>query len=102
MRSILRWIGVWTLAAAFMALIVDGVNWLAARSFETTLLGEFIYWLSPSGLNTTQAVIERYTAPVIWDPVMISILNLPVWLAGGIVGSLLAFAGRSRHNPALV
>lgn len=101
MRIILRWIGVWLLAGAFLALIVDGVRWLANGTFQPTLAGEFWFWLSPGGLNVTQAVIERYTLPVLWDPVMIAILQLPVWAVGAALGLLSYALGSIGRRPPL-
>ncbi|MCB0285087.1 MAG: hypothetical protein KDE57_00435 [Calditrichaeota bacterium] len=96
MRVIVRWIGVWLLAGAFVALVVDGVKWLANGAITSTPLGQFLYWLSPGALNLSQAVVERYTLPVLWDPVMIFVLNLPIWVVAGALGFLFAFLGRSR------
>lgn len=97
-KTLLRWLGLWILAGSFVALIVDGVRWLANQSFETTLLGEFWFWLSPGGLNITQAVIERYTLPFLWSPVMITILNLPVWVVGAAIGFALFGLCRKKHS----
>lgn len=102
MRSVMRWVGIWMVAGAFMALVVDGVNWLADRAFNFTPLGQFLYWLSPGGLNVTQAFVERYITPLLWDPVIVTMLNLPVWAIGGVLGFILVFAGRRRPVPVYV
>lgn len=101
MRAIVRWSGIWFLAGSFMALIVDGVHWLANGALAPTPLGQFLYWLDPGALNLSQAFIERYTIPFLWDPVIVTVLTWPVWAVGGTLGLLLAWIGRRRARPAL-
>jgi hypothetical protein len=81
------------LAGAFLALIVDGVRWLANGVFAPTTTGEFWFWLSPGGINLTQAIIERYALPALWDPVMLTILQLPIWAVGAALGFALYMLG---------
>lgn len=95
-KTIFRWLGFWVAAAAFISLVVDGIGWLANREMAFTALGAFWFSLSPGGLNLTQAIIERYTLPVLWDPIMISILRMPVWAVGGLIATLFLIAGRKR------
>lgn len=102
MRLVLRWLGVWMLAGAFLALIVDGVRWLANGTFAPTSAGAFWFWVSPGGINTAQAAVERHAFPILWDPIMIAILQLPVWAVGAVLGIALYMAGNVGRRPVQV
>lgn len=75
--------------------------------FRPRALGEVWYALSPGTLNLTQAVIERYVAEWLWNPVALNILLSPAALVLGGVGSTLVVAGevvgrtasRRRRRP---
>ena len=63
-------------AAAFAAL-----GWSAALSGPAGILehplGQLWFKLHVGSLNLVQAVIERYIWPPIWDPAIVSLLQLP-------------------------
>jgi len=101
MKTIIRWVGLWLMAGAFVAMVVDGIRWLANGTLALTPVGAAWFALDPASLNITQAAIERYTFPVLWDPVMITLLNLPIWAVAGGIGLLLALLGQKRVQPAL-
>ena len=89
MRLVVRLIGLALVAAAVM---VAGVE--MARSFQTgkwviTPLGKLWYDLSPGSLNLTQAVIQRYLAPQIWEPGIVTVLTWPAWAVLGGLGLVL-------------
>ena len=37
--------------------------------------------------------IEHHVHPVIWDPVLVDFLRLPIWLAFGVIGGLIIRLG---------
>ena len=89
MRLIVRIIGLLFAAAAVM---VAGIE--MARSFQTGKwviipLGKLWYDLSPGSLNLTQAVIQRYLAPQIWEPGIVTVLTWPAWAVLGGLGAVL-------------
>ena len=43
--------------------------------------GAVWYQVHSDSLNLTQAITQRYILPVLWDPIAITILNWPLWLA---------------------
>ena len=51
--------------------VIDATRSIAADALTFTPLGESWYAVSPDTLNLAQAVIQRYTFPFIWDPVII-------------------------------
>jgi hypothetical protein len=64
-------------------------------------LGEMWFKLHAPSLNGTQAGIQRYVAPWLWEPVITTILLWPGWLVFGIPGLLATVfcRKRRRHRP---
>lgn len=96
-----RILGLWLLAMAFIALVVDGVKSIAQSGLVLTSLGEGWFSLHPPSLNLTQAIIERYTFPFLWDPILLTIMLLPVWLIFGLFGALFLYIGRRRRDASI-
>ncbi|MDH3579528.1 MAG: hypothetical protein OEM91_02740 [Hyphomicrobiales bacterium] len=95
----LRVLGIWSLLAAMVALTVDGTRSLAGQGqFIVTKLGEHWFKLHSASLNTFQASVERHVHPVLWDPVIINVLQIPTWIFFTVLGLLLYWIGR-RKKP---
>ena len=77
MRWISRILGYLFLAAALLVLLLDLWRWWrsegGALSFRP--LGQVWYSLDPGSLNLMQAGIERYLLPVLWDPLLLTLLT---------------------------
>lgn len=98
MKAIIRWLGIWLFAGALIALALDGMQSLANETLTLTPLGELWFRLDPASLNTAQAAVQRNLSPELWDPVILSILQLPVWAVAGTVAILLILLGRPRKR----
>ncbi|MCG8445272.1 MAG: hypothetical protein MI753_06075 [Hyphomicrobiales bacterium] len=98
MKVIIRWLGIWFFAGALIALALDGMQSLANQAVTMTPLGELWYRLDPASLNTAQAAVQRHLSPELWDPVILSVLKLPVWAIAGAVAILLILLGRPRKR----
>lgn len=61
--------------------------------------GEIWFALSPDTLNLMQAVVQRYISPALWDPTIVSLLQLP---AVALFGLLTAFAAVLLYGTALL
>lgn len=70
------------LVAALGALALFAWDLAAAGPAGVALrpLGEIWYRLDAGSLNLTQAVVERYLWPPLWDPGVITLLQLPATL----------------------
>ena len=88
LRFLLRVLGLLALAGAFAALIVDGTRSVAAGQFVLMSLGRLITVVSPDGFVKLRTAIETH-APMLWDPVMVTILLLPTWCVLGVLGLVL-------------
>ena len=94
-RFVFRFIGLWILAAGFVALVRDGTKSIAGNQAFITRLTEDWNNLHPTSLASIQPAIERH-APWLWDPVMLGILAAPTWLVLGIIGSVFILIGRKK------
>ncbi|MGH6864135.1 MAG: hypothetical protein ACRECN_07675 [Methylocella sp.] len=93
-RLLLRFLGLCLLAAAFVTLIGDVTRSVAGGRLSVTPLSETLMALAPGKLALARAFVERHVHPFIWDPVLVDLMRLPVWLAVGAVGFLAIRLGR--------
>lgn len=83
MRRIAGFLGVLLLLAALAVYATD-----PAES-GPRVLGQLWYDLHPGSLNLTQAIIERYIWAPLWDPAILSVLQLPAVLVFAVPGFVL-------------
>jgi len=95
-RFLLRFLGLWILAAAFVGLVVDGTKSIAGNAIFFTKLGKTWSDLSPGTLLLLQPAVERHVAQWLWNPVIQTVLEQPTWLVLGILGSFLILVGRKK------
>lgn len=92
----------WTLVLlALAALGYEALLALRTGSWRMLAAGELWYALDRGSLNLVQALIQRYVHPVLWDPVIQSVLTWSAWSLFGAPGValLVALSGRgSRHE----
>ncbi len=100
-----RFIGLWMIAGALVALVVDGTKTIAAETLTVTPLGQTWYSISPSTLIAAQSFVqekvETYIGHWLWDPLIVWILLLPTWLVLGLLGAWLVYIGRKRRLRAV-
>jgi hypothetical protein len=87
-RLFLRFLGLCLLATAFVTLLGDVTRSVAGARLSVTPLGETLMALAPGKLALAQAFVERHVHPIIWDPGLVDLMRLPVWLAAGVAGVL--------------
>jgi hypothetical protein len=59
-------------------------------------LGAVLFRLDAGLLNLVQAVVQRYLLPMIWDDVLLPVLEAPAFVAPAVLGSALSFFGWMR------
>jgi hypothetical protein len=96
LRFILRILGLFLLAGAFAALVIDGTRSIAGGALLLTPLSKTIAWLSPDALKNLQPMVVELN-PFLWDPVMVRFLMLPTWLVLGCLGTLIMALMRKRR-----
>ena len=96
-----RFVGLWFIAGALVALVIDATKSIAASALIVTPLGLAWSNLNPATLMSTQEFIQRrieaYTGHWLWDPLIQGILLLPTWAVLGAAGFLLTYLGRRRR-----
>lgn len=97
LRLLFKSFGLLLLAAAFAALVVDGTRSVAAGTPALLPLGRTASALFPGAFLMMHKLVETH-APMLWDPVMVTILLLPAWLVLGLLGVVLLAITR-RGTP---
>ena len=95
-RFPIRLIGLALIAIALVLLADDlaSMDWSTVSGFAPAPLGELFYQAFPDVLNASQAFIQRYVWPYLWDPIIQTLLTWWDWLAIGAFGLLLATIAR--------
>ena len=97
-RFVLRFIGLWILALAFVALIRDGTKTIAGNAVAVTRLGADWDNLHPTSLQALRPAIEQRVGVWLWDPVVQTILEQPTWVVLGGLGAVLILLGRKKKK----
>jgi hypothetical protein len=98
-RFLFRFIGLWLLAGAFVALVIDGTRSITAGRIVIMPVVEAWLAIHPTSLEWIKLAVERDLSPRLWDPVLINVLYAPLWAVLGILGAILVFLGRRRARP---
>lgn len=97
------------LVIALLALTVLAVDlWQGPGSGEAlrlSVLGEWWFWAHPSSLQLMQPALERHVSPLLWDPVMLTLLEGSLAIELGILAAVTWLGGRpwkrTRKSPPL-
>jgi hypothetical protein len=98
-RFLFRFIGLWLLAGAFVALVIDGTRSITASRFVVVPLGAAWETIHPGSIEWLKTFVERDLSLRLWDPVLLTILNAPLWVALAVLGAILVALGRRRPRP---
>lgn len=93
-RFILRLLATVLLAVAVVMAVLDATRTVAANALVTTPLGTSWMAVSPDTLQRAQAAIERIL-PALWDPVALTVLELPGFVVFGVLALLVHALGRA-------
>jgi len=90
-------------AIALMAAGAEILASLEAGAYQGLAIGYLWFKIDTGSLNLSQAVIQRYVHPSLWDPVIVTVLQWPAWITLGILGPTLAllFRKRTRRDTGL-
>jgi hypothetical protein len=97
-RSLLRFLGLVTLAAGFISFIYDATKSVADHTVMITQLGQTWSDLHQTSLVAARPWVEQHIGVWLWDPVIKTLLDQPTWAALLVVGAILILAGR-RKKP---
>jgi hypothetical protein len=91
-----RIIGCLFLIVAAIALLRDGLNFYDTR--RIVLLSSDQLWetLGPSSFEATKLWGDT-SAPILWDPVITTILALPTFIVAAVIGVLILLGSRKQR-----
>ena len=96
MRFILRFIGLWLLAGAFVALIIDGTASIAGGSVRFNTFGQTWDNIHQESKPAVKAFLDRRVGPWAWTSGVQVVLDRPTWLVLGVTGTVLVLLGRKK------
>ncbi|WP_428528680.1 hypothetical protein [Roseibium sp.] len=97
-KFLLRVSGFGLLAIAILVGIADASRSIAESEVMLKPLGQLWFEMSPETLNLSQAVIQRYVHPAVWDPMLQTVLTWPAWAVFAGVGVLFLLLGGRRQK----
>jgi peptidoglycan/LPS O-acetylase OafA/YrhL len=97
-RFLLRVIGLFCLAAAFILVIYDGTKSIAANNVFLTSVRDLWQLINGASLAKMQPLLQPYAGGILWDPGAVAILGAPSWALLGAFGILCILLGR-RKKP---
>jgi hypothetical protein len=96
-----RFVGLWLIAGALVAFVIDATKTIAASALTVTPLGEAWSTLSLTSVMSVQTFVQQQIEPTngrwLWDTVIQWILLSPTWAVLGLLGFLLTYLGRRRR-----
>lgn len=88
-RFFVRMLGYLVVAAGFVVLLTDGARSIANSAWQFTPLGEALAMLLRDRFLLLQPAIERNLHPLLWDPVLLTLMRAPLSLVALLLGFLL-------------
>jgi hypothetical protein len=98
-RFLFRFVGLWLLSGAFVALIIDGTRSIGASRLVLTPLREAWSAVSAASLEAFQSWTKSHLLALAWDPLAVSILSMPLWAVLATIGVIFVVLGRPRARP---
>jgi hypothetical protein len=96
MRFLLRFIGLWLLAGAFVALIIDGTASIAGGTIRFNTFGQTWDNIHQDSKPLVKAFVDRRIGDWLWTSGIQVVLDQPTWLVLGVLGVILVLLGRRK------
>ena len=96
-RLMLRFLAALFALAAAIAYAADVSQPAGADQGSSSLL-QYMQNFAPVLLAATQRTVEHWTGPVVWDPVLTSILSIPAYMIFIMLALAAGLASRPRHR----
>jgi hypothetical protein len=97
MRFILRFVGLWLLAGAFVALIIDGTASIAGGTMRFNTFGQTWDNIHQESKPLAKAFVVRHAGDLVWTSGVQVVLDQPTWLVLGVAGTILVLLGRRKR-----
>ena len=96
-RFLLRFIGLISLAAAFILVIYDGTKSIAGNTVSLTSVRALWQLINADSLARLEPLLRTYGGGLLWDPVMVAFLAAPAFAVLGVFGILCMLLGRKKR-----
>jgi hypothetical protein len=80
-----RWIGYVFGTLGLVVLAFDGYHLYDTGLYKPASIGATWAAVDIGSLNISQAVVQRYISPWLWDPAIQTVLAAPMWLVLAII-----------------
>lgn len=97
-RIFFRILAYFLLALALITAVLDLTRSIADSAISIRPLGLAWFEFSPTTLLFAQGLIEKYTHPYIWNPIIQTLLLAPSWLVFGTLWLLISFVTMKRGS----
>ena len=95
----LRFLGGLCLLVGVLALINDLTKWqLGISETISSPLSSYLTTFAPGTLATAERAVRLHVSPFVWDPLIVGLMALSVWLIFLVAGLALLWLGRRRHK----
>ena len=95
-RFLLRVIGLFCLAAAFILVIYDGTKSIAGNAIFLTKVQDVWGSVHQASLLALKPALEHFSG-MLWNPVMTTFLDQPIALVLGVLGAIIMLLGRKKR-----
>jgi hypothetical protein len=96
-RFVFRFLGLLSLAAAFILVIYDGTKSIAGNAVAITSVQALWETVNAASLQSLRPLIEKTIGGFAWNPVFTGFLSAPSWAVLGILGIVFILLGRKRR-----
>lgn len=93
-RFLFRLLAMIALSVAIIMAVLDATRTIAASQLVLTPLNTSWLTVSPDTLGALQAFVADKLHPLVWDPVIVFVLNQPGFAVFGVLAFLLYAIGR--------
>jgi hypothetical protein len=100
-RTTIRWSGYILLAVAMGLGILDGARLIAAPGMDATSIGDAVLWLMPREFALIEPFVSQSLHPLLWDPLLKSLLSWPAMPVLFVAGGLFLVLGRPSAPAAI-
>jgi hypothetical protein len=98
MKALARILAGFFLLVAVIFAVYDASRTEAGGSLSFVTVSETWSAVAPASLKSARESVERRIHPVVWTWGIDRILQLPAWASFGLLGLILAYAGRRRRQ----
>jgi hypothetical protein len=99
-RFMFRLLAYIALSLAIIAAVLDAARSVGASQLTMTSLQESWQSISPSSLALAETSIKTHIYPILWDPLMLWILEAPTFVIFALLAFLFYAVGYKRENKA--